>query len=339
MPEQQSRVPLEQIGFVAIGRNEGKRLESALNAIKAMCPNSPVVYVDSGSQDNSCAFARSLSIDVVELDMSIPFTAARGRNAGFTRLLQNSPDLKYVQFFDGDCTMVEGWVDAALSCLANESDVAIVSGRRSERYPEHSIYNTLMDIEWNTPVGEIKAVLGDMCVKVEDFKAVSGFSENIIAAEDDDFCIRIRSVTGKKVMRLDANMSLHDADITRLSQWYRRAIRGGYGYANIYQLYGRGPEKYFKKELRSAFIWGAAVPLSFLLFLVIAPVIALFILAAYNLFIARTALRQVNMGRRFKVAIVYAALIFTAKVPEFYGACKYWKNLFLSRNHQLIEYK
>jgi len=77
----------------------------------------------------------------------------------------------------------------------------------------------------------------------------------------------------------------------------------------------------------------------FVLFLLIAPILALLLLAAYNLFIARTTLRQVNQGREFKVALIYSALIFTGKVPEFYGACKYWKNLLLSRKHQLIEYK
>jgi GT2 family glycosyltransferase len=339
MPDQHIKVPLTQLGFVAIGRNEGERLESALTAITTMCPDSPVVYVDSGSDDNSVGFAQSLGIDVVELDMSVPFTAARARNAGFAQLYQSHPELRYVQFFDGDCTMVEGWVEAALTCLESQEDVVIASGRRSEKFPEHSVYNTLMDIEWNTPVGEIKAVLGDMCVDVNAFKAAEGFSENIIAAEDDDFCIRVRQKTGKKVMRVDANMSLHDANITKLSQWYKRAVRGGYGYANIHQLHGKGPEQYFKKELRSAIVWGGGVPSVFVFSLFFAPIFSLLILAGYNLFIARTAMRQVNQGREFKIALIYSALIFTAKVPEFYGACKYWKNRLLSRKHQLIEYK
>ena len=32
--------------------------------------------------------------DVIELDMSVPFTAARARNAGFRRLREIAPDLR-----------------------------------------------------------------------------------------------------------------------------------------------------------------------------------------------------------------------------------------------------
>lgn len=331
---------LAKLGFVAIGRNEGERLQHALRAIRSLCPACPVVYVDSGSTDDSVVFAQSLNIDVVELDLSIPFTAARARNAGFKTLLEHNPTLAYVQFFDGDCTMVDGWTYSALSCLSHrEDDVAIVSGRRKERYPERSIYNALMDIEWNTPVGETRAVLGDMCVKVDAFQAVDGFSETIIAAEDDDLCIRIRASTHKKVLRLDADMSLHDANITELSQWYRRAIRGGYGYANIHHVHGSGPEQYFKKELRSALLWGTGIPVLFLMSLICWPKFATLILFLYLSFIAKTALRLTLKGRNWRIACAYAGLVFSAKVPESFGIFKYWRNHLLSKKHQLIEYK
>ena len=43
-----------------------------------------IVYVDSGSTDGSIACAQSLGVESCpELDLSIPFTAARARNAGF----------------------------------------------------------------------------------------------------------------------------------------------------------------------------------------------------------------------------------------------------------------
>ena len=53
---------------------------------------STVVYVDSGSSDGSVGLARSMGAEVVELDLSLPFTAARARNAGFERLQQVDPD-------------------------------------------------------------------------------------------------------------------------------------------------------------------------------------------------------------------------------------------------------
>jgi GT2 family glycosyltransferase len=325
------------LGFVTIGRNEGDRLKATFNAIQTLCPGAPVVYVDSGSNDDSVAFAKSLAIEVVELDLSIPFTAARARNAGFKQLMSLAPKLEYIQFLDGDCAMVEGWVEAALEALQTDS-TAIVSGRRRERHPEISVYNALMDIEWNTPVGETLAVPGDMCVKTAVFKQVNGFDESIIAAEDDDLCIRVRRA-GYKIFRLDTEMSLHDANILKLSQWYKRIKRGGHAYANIYAIHGHGPERYFRKQLLSASAWGGVVPALFLSTLLLIPALALVIATAYSAFIARTVLRRLRMGDSVKIAFCYGVLIYTGKIAEVLGAIQYWKNRALSRKHLLIEYK
>lgn len=325
-------------GFVVIGRNEGERLKTGLRAIQSICPAAPVVYVDSGSDDDSVSFANSLGLATVELDMSIPFTAARARNTGFDALLQQNPTLATVQFLDGDCELLPGWTETARDYLAQHDDIGIVSGRRSERYPEASIYNQLIDIEWNTPTGEILAVLGDMCVKVETFKKIDGFNETIIAAEDDDFCLRARRA-GYKTYRIDANMSKHDANIMHLSQWYRRSKRGGHGYANIHHLHGKGPEQYFKREIKSVVFWGALIPCAFIVCLFIAPLLSLFILLGYSAFIGKTVLRRLNLGDPLQTAVAYGLLIFSGKVPEFMGILQYCKNHLLSRKHQLIEYK
>lgn len=326
------------IGFVVIGRNEGERLKTGLRAIKSISPDSLIVYVDSGSQDESVAFASSLGITVEELDMSIPFTAARARNTGGNKLLSLDPNLQYIQFLDGDCELLPGWLETAIDYLSQHKQIGIVSGRRSERFPEASIYNQLIDIEWNTPAGEILAVLGDMCVKTETFKSIDGFNETIIAAEDDDFCLRARRA-GFNTYRLDADMSKHDANIMTASQWYRRSKRGGHGYANIHHLHGKGPEQYFKREIKSVLFWGALVPGAFIIFLFLFPPISGLILLAYLAFVGRTILRRIRMGDRLKVAIAYGVLIFTGKVSEFMGIVQYCKNKLLSRKHQLIEYK
>ena len=75
------------IGVVVIGRNEGLRLERCLISLVGSAQK--VVYVDSGSTDGSVQMALRLGVEVVELDMTIPFTAARARNEGC--LLYTSP--------------------------------------------------------------------------------------------------------------------------------------------------------------------------------------------------------------------------------------------------------
>ena len=328
----------EHLAFVVIGRNEGDRLKTGLLAIQSLCPHAPIVYVDSGSDDDSVAFALSLNILIVELDMSVPFTAARARNAGFEKLMQTHSELSYVQFMDGDCELLSGWVEVATTELKKSGDIGIVSGRRTERFPEVSIYNELIDIEWNTPIGETLAVLGDMCVKVNVFQEIDGFDETIIAAEDDDFCLRARKA-GYKTYRLDAAMSMHDANILHIFQWYKRAKRGGHGYANIYHLHGQSPLNYFQRQVKSVLFWGVLIPLAFLFSLFIAPWVAVSILFIYVAFILKTVIGLWRKGIPLKTAIYYGFFIFTGKIPEFMGIVQYCKNHLLSRKHQLIEYK
>ena len=87
------------VGVVVIGRNEGERLKRCLGSIQKQ-HSGPVVYVDSGSTDGSAVYARSIGVEVVDLDISIPFTMARGRNAGLKQLVKKYPQCHFVQFIE-----------------------------------------------------------------------------------------------------------------------------------------------------------------------------------------------------------------------------------------------
>ena len=117
----------DDVGVVVIGRNEGESLTICLESI--IGNNSKVVYVDSGSTDDSVMVAKKLGVDVVNLDITIPFTAARARNEGFNRLRELDSDLSFVQFVDGDCEVVEGWLEQASEYLFEHPDVVVVCGR------------------------------------------------------------------------------------------------------------------------------------------------------------------------------------------------------------------
>ncbi len=97
---------LSTIGIVAIGRNEGDRLRRCLSSIPP--GTAAAIYVDSGSTDDSLAMASSLGVNTVQLDMSIPFTAARARNEGARRLVELHPEIELIQFIDGDCVLAPG---------------------------------------------------------------------------------------------------------------------------------------------------------------------------------------------------------------------------------------
>ena len=155
---------LNEIGVVVIGRNEGKRLKGCLQSVLRQVDNR-VVYVDSGSTDASVEYAESVHVDVVQLDMKIPFSAGRARNAGFRLLNEKYKKLKWIQFLDGDCELLEGWLSFALAYLEVNKTYAIVAGRRFEKFPEASVYNLLCDLEWNTPVGETESCGGDFMIR------------------------------------------------------------------------------------------------------------------------------------------------------------------------------
>jgi glycosyltransferase involved in cell wall biosynthesis len=169
-------------GVVAIGRNEGDRLRRCLESVCSLATN--IVYVDSGSTDGSVALSRSLGVLVVELDLRVPFTAARARNEGFRKLMEVNPALAYVLFVDGDCEVIAGWVDKAANFLDEHPDVAIVWGRRRERHPEKSVYNMLCDIEWwDVPLGDVKSCGGDCVARVSAIRQVNGYRPDLICGE------------------------------------------------------------------------------------------------------------------------------------------------------------
>jgi GT2 family glycosyltransferase len=203
---------MTRLGIVAIGRNEGERLVRCLESLlRSACV--PIVYADSGSTDGSAARARALGVVVVELDPLLPFSAARGRNEGFARLLADHPELELVQFIDADCELREGWLEHASAHLAEHPAVAVVCGRRRERHPERSPYNQLADLEWNTPIGAALACGGDALIRVGPLREVGGYRDDMVAGEEPELCSRLRAA-GHGIARIDHEMTLHDAATT-----------------------------------------------------------------------------------------------------------------------------
>ena len=322
-----------KVGIVAIGRNEGERLRSCL--LSATRESALVVYVDSGSTDGSPATARSVGCDVVELNMENPFTAARARNAGYNRMRELAADLRYVQFIDGDCEIAPGWVDKAIVFLEEHNDVAVVCGRRRERYPDHSVYNWLCDVEWNTPIGETKACGGDALMRIDAFEESGRFRGDVIAGEEPELCVRMRAA-GWQVWRLDAEMSLHDAAMTRFGQWWHRAVRGGYAYAQGAYLHGAAPERHFVWERRRAWILGIWLPLACLAVGLIFGPWGWVVWMIYPIHFLQKLVRESGpLKVRARLALFYVL----ASFPQAWGGILFMRDRLLGRQAHLIEYK
>ena len=324
-----------ELGIVVIGRNEGERLRRCLESVASA--GRLLVYVDSGSTDGSVDLARRLGADVVELDMRCPFTAAWARNAGWRRLRELRPALSRVHFFDGDCEVIDGWMDAAMRTLDEQPGTAVVCGRRRERFPDASSFNRQCEIEWNAGAGEIRSCGGDALMRLDALAAVGGYRDSLIAGEEPELCVRLRGA-GWKIWRLDRDMVWHDAAMTRWSQWWKRSKRAGHAFAEGAFLHGGPPERHYVAEERRALAWGAALPLAILLLGLVHP-IGFLLLALYPLQMLRLGLRPQPAARAADAAWSRAFFLVAGRFPEAAGVLLFRWHKLRGRASALIEYK
>lgn len=315
-------------GAVLIGRNEGARLIACLESAVAS-GLSPLVYVDSGSTDGSIDAARAAGAEVVLLDSDAPFTAARARNAGLARLAERPDPPEFVQFVDGDCALREGWIATATAFLTAHPEVAAVCGRRRERFPEASIYNALIDREWDAPTGEVRACGGDVLMRTAAIEAAGRYNPALIAGEEPELCVRLRRA-GWTIWRLDAEMTWHDAAMTRFGQWWTRARRAGHAYAEGAAMHGAPPERHYVPQLRRALFWGLALPVAILLGLLVTPW-ALALALLWPLKVLR--LRARGHDSR------HALFLTLGNFGEAAGVLTYWGKRLTGKRSRLIEYK
>lgn len=320
---------MSNLGVIAIGRNEGERLVRCLTSLQSH--DLPVVYVDSASIDGSQERAAELGATVVPLDMVLPFTAARARAEGFSKLMELAPQCQFVMFVDGDCEVVASWPDTAVQFLEQHSDYAAVCGRRAERFPEASLYNRLIDREWNTSIGEADACGGDAVFRIAAYNAVGGFNPAMIAGEEPELCARLRKA-GWRIMRLDADMTLHDAAMGRLSQWWNRAVRSGIGYqqANLATRDAPGGALY-SREIKRAIGWAMILPLlSLVLAVAVHPALIL-------LWPGITALQWLRLSIRDGIASANLSIL--GKYAEMLGITRFRLRQLRGETGGTVEYK
>lgn len=323
----------QDVGIVVIGRNEGERLRRCLESVISFQPTK-LVYVDSGSVDGSVDLAVALGVDVVALCSARPFTAARGRNAGFRRIAAQYDDVTYVQFVDGDCELETKWLEKACAFLDTHPEVALVSGRLRERFPHMSWYNRLCDMEWDRAPGETDTSGGIALVRAFAFEGIGGFRKELIAGEEPELCLRLRGKNWK-IWRLGVEMATHEADITRFAQWWRRTMRGGHAYVERLWLHKGSEERNGLRETLRALFWGFGLPVFSVLASFVNPTFIL-LLGLYPLQVVRIAagrnLRQLDSWR-------YAVFASLGKFAEALGILKFVLLKLTNRQPHIIEYK
>lgn len=297
-----------------------------------------IVYVDSNSSDDSVAFANSEGLTVINLDMSIPFSAGRARNEGFRALLAKNPHLEYVQFADGDTVVADGWLNAACDWLTEHPQDGIVWGSRRELFPEKTIYNAACDLEWNnTPPGYTDACGGDFMARSDALSQVAGFNPSVVAGEEPELCFRLREA-GWKIYRLDHPMTWHDAAITDFSQAWQRQVRAGHAYLHVASLHFNAPERFHVRESIRPWFWGFGIPVITLLGTLVSPW-SLLILFIYPLQVLRLWRYERGRGVDGPLALYMAAFNTFGKFAELQGHLRFIRNRLTGALPTIIEYK
>ena len=311
--------PPATIGIVAIGRNEGARLEQCLRSL--LSQSNAVIYADSASSDGSADVARRLGVETVELPGDQPLSAAAGRAAGFARLRATFPNIELVQFVDGDCLLDPDWLPSATAFLKSKSRAAVVCGRRFEAEPEASIYNAMCDAEWDTPVGQAQACGGDALFRVDAYEVAGGFNAGLLAGEEPELCGRLRA-QGWEIWRIAAKMTEHDARMLHFGQYWRRSLRGGFGYAQVWNQSRKSGDALYGRQLASALAWTIGLPLAVLVIALLfrKPAILAVIPIAYVVQWLRIT-GKIRIDRPHRLG--QAALTLLAKFPETLGAARH----------------
>jgi hypothetical protein len=231
--------------------------------------------------------------------------------------------------------------------MSGRKEIAVVCGRRRERHPDATVYNLLCDLEWDTPVGEAEACGGDALMRIAALSEVGGFDERLIAGEEPDLCLRLRK-RGWSIHRIDAEMTLHDAAMTRLGQWAKRMMRSGYASAESLARNGGATPELDRRCVRGALVWALAFPALILAGMAIAasrgsPPAAALVLAAGAaialLQVVRVAAGKGARGRGAKERGLYALSCMAGKVPQTLGMFRYLGDRSSRERPTLIEYK
>ena len=311
--------PLPQIDIVIIGINVQHYLADCITSIRASdYPQEllKVIYVDGGSRDKSVTMASDAGIQVIELHHPSP-TPGRGRNAGIA-----AATAPYIQFLDADTLMQRDWLKTALAHF--DDTIVAVCGKRSERHPDLNIYHRIASVEWFYEQGPCRYFGGDFLAKRTPLVAAGGFDELLVAGEEPDLSCRLRQQRWV-IWRIAADMTLHDLNMTRFGQYWRRAFRSGHAYAEVGIRYLNSPEKLWRRELVRISL-SAALPLLLILLglLMGRPVLALIAALALTLKpLTRIPATRQRCGTGFSDALAYALHASFVIYPQFFGIVRY----------------
>jgi glycosyltransferase involved in cell wall biosynthesis len=334
-----TKAPEPALSVVVIGRNEGGRLARCLESvglIRGIEGTVELLYVDSASTDGSPQTAQNSGAQVIVLQGGSQ-TAARGRNAGWQRA--SAP---YVLFLDGDTILNQDFPHTALTVLQSNPAIVAVWGHRRELYPERSIYNRVLDLDWIYAPAFTEFCGGDVVMRRSALVEAGGFDSDLIAGEEPELCRRLRE-RSYLISHIDFPMTGHDLNMTRFSQYWRRAVRAGYAYAEMANRYRGSADPMWQREGKRNMLIG--------IFWIVWLALCLPLLAFKSLWFvpwlavpvalsARSAWRaRVKAPGQKILLLLYGFHSHLQQIPILVGQLKYYRDRHFGKQAKQIEYK
>lgn len=315
------------LSVVVIGLNEAARLHASLTAVLQDKPDGwdiEVVYVDSGSTDDSVRIAQGVpGVRVLRLDDPRP-SAAKARNLGL-----RSTSGQFVQLIDGDSIVQPGWTAHALQRLWLQPDLACVFGHCIEMFPRQSVYMRVCSFDWHIPAGDRRLCGGNAMWRRSVLASHRYFDDSLRLGEEPDLCYRVRA-SGWRIVCIDRPMVLHDLGMTTFRQYWRRGVGTGQAYMQVSARYWRRPEKLWLREC----VRNAAEPLLWLA-IGLAAWLGSGMAAAACVLLALWTIRAIQIGRTVRAraaswvdALLYGAHCQFVRIPvllgQFQGLVRRW---------------
>jgi len=261
-PMIQSKDNIPAVSVVVIGRNEAKYLRDCIQSILDM--NYPqdlieLIYVDTGSTDDSQTIARSMGVIVFE-EVSDHPTPALARNRG---LKEAKNDI--IHFVDGDTIIYPNYLRDAVGYL-NDGQTACVFGKLKEKDEGKNWISDVLSTEWKVKqVGYIDSPgCGGTFIKAALDK-VGGYNSQASIAEETDLGIRLRQ-EGYAIRLIDSNMCIHDYGVNNILGLIYIYFRNGKARGKLYLMQNMPWE--IRKISLKLLIQGLVMLLAMVLFII-----------------------------------------------------------------------